>query len=138
MRPSQRSGVSSDSFSTNRSNCWPTHFLLGPLADGFLDAHQGAAALFDDFGWDFFAEVEGFGAVFVGVAEGAHPVEFGFADEVGQLGEVLLRLAGEADDERGSEDDAGDGGADFFDGLEEDVGVRSALHALEDVAGGVL
>ncbi len=116
----------------------PDPFLPGPLADGSLDAHQGAAALFDDFGGDLFAEVEGFGAVFVGVAEGAHPIESGFADEVGELGEVLLGFAREADDEGGSEDDAGDGGADLFDGLEEDVGVGSALHALEDVAGGVL
>ena len=74
-------------------------------------------------------EREGGGAFFVGVAEDAEPVELGFGDEVFEDFEVGGGFAGEADDEAGAEDDAGDGGADLLEGLEEDVGAGAALHA---------
>ena len=47
-------------------------------------------------------------------------------------------FAGEADDEAGAEGDAGDGGADLLEGLEEDVCAGAALHGFEDGRGGVL
>ena len=78
------------------------------------------------------------GAFFVGVAEDAEPVELGFADELLQKFKVAERLAGEADDEAGAERDAGNGGADFFEGLQENVGAGAALHALQHVGRGVL
>jgi len=72
------------------------------------------------------------------VTEYAEPVELGFFDEVFEDGDVLRSFAGEADDEAGAEGDAGDGGADLLDGLEEDVGTGSALHGLEYGGRGVL
>ena len=78
------------------------------------------------------------GAFFIGVAEDAEPVEFRLADELLQKFKVAERLAGEADDETGAQSDAGDGGANFFQGLEKDIRAGAALHALEDVGRGVL
>ena len=70
------------------------------------------------------------GAFFVRVAEDAEPVEFGFSDELFEDFEVRGGFAGEADDEAGAEGDAGDGGADLFEGFEEDLRAGAALHAL--------
>src|SRR4051812_33225785 len=80
----------------------------------------------------------GLGAFFVGVVEDAEPVELCVSDELLQNVKVRGGLAGEADDKGGAEGDAGNGGADFLDGLEEDFGSGSALHALEDIGRGVL
>ena len=88
---------------------------------------------FDGALGDLGVERECAGAFFVGVAEDAEPVELRFADELLQEFKVAERLAGEADDEAGAEGDAGDGGADLVEGLQEDVGAGAALHALEDV-----
>ena len=78
------------------------------------------------------------GAFFVGVVEDAQPVELRLADELLQKLKVAERLAGESGDERGAQGDAGDGGANFFQSLEEDFGAAAALHALEDGGRGVL
>ena len=51
---------------------------------------------------------------------------------------VAERLAGEADDEAGAEGDAGDGGANFLEGLQEDIGAGAALHGFEHGGRGVL
>ena len=59
-------------------------------------------------------------------------------DELLQNLKVAERLAGEADDEDGAQRDAGDSGADLFDGLQENVGAGAALHALQDVGRSVL
>ena len=48
------------------------------------------------------------------------------------------RLAGEADDEAGAEGDAGNGGADFLESLQEDVCACAALHGFENGGRGVL
>src|SRR5271170_7201591 len=112
--------------------------LLGLLADRFLDAHQRSLAGFDQLQWNLFVKMEGLRALFIRITKSPHPVELGFAYELGEFVEIILRLAGEADDERCAKGYAGDGGADLFEGLEEDLSVGSALHTLEDVAGGVL
>ncbi len=51
---------------------------------------------------------------------------------------VGFGFAGEADDEGGADDDAGDDAAGLFDELEEDVSGAAALHGLEDGGAGVL
>ena len=52
--------------------------------------------------------------------------------------EVFGGFSGKADDEAGAEGDAGDGGADLGEGMQEDFGGGAALHALEDIGRGVL
>ena len=52
--------------------------------------------------------------------------------------EVVGGFAGKSDDEDGAKGDAGDGGADFLESLQENVGAGAALHALEHVGRGVL
>ena len=63
---------------------------------------------------------------------------FAARDEGFELLVVRFGFAGEADDEAGADDDAGDGAAGLLDELEEDVRVAAALHALEDAGAGVL
>src|SRR5271163_4573958 len=100
--------------------------LLGLLADRFLDAHQRSLAGFDQLQWNLFVKMEGLRALFIRITKSPHPVELGFAYELGEFVEVILRLAGEADDERCAQGDAGDGGASLPDRLEKDVGIRAA------------
>ena len=118
-------------------------FAADPLgavagADLLLEAHELAAAGFDGALGDLGVEVEGLGAFFVGVAEDAEPVDLGGLDEGAELFEVGVGFAGEADDEAGAEDEAGDDLTGLIDDLEETVAGASALHAPEDVRGGVL
>ena len=86
----------------------------------------------------FVGELEGFGAFFVGIGEDAEPVDFSFGDESAELGEVGFGFAGEAYDEGGADDDAGDYLARLLDQVEEDLRVAAALHGLEDRGAGVL
>ena len=112
--------------------------LLGALADGLLQLHQAALAGFDGALGNFAVERKCARAFFVGVAEDAQPVELRLADELLQKFKVAERFAGEADDEAGAQGDAGNGGADFFQSLEKDLGAAAALHALENCGRGVL
>ena len=117
----------------------PFGFLAG--ADFLLELHQLAAAGFDGALGDFECggEVEGLGAFFVGVAEDAEPVDFGGLDEVAEVVEVGFGFAGEADDEAGADDDAGDDAAGLLDELEEDVArCRRASCVLSSGGAGVL
>ena len=113
---------------------------LGLRADLLLELHQLAAAGLDGALGDFElgVELEGFGALFVGVGEDAEPVDLRGLDEGFELLVVVFGLAGEADDEAGADDDAGDDAAGLLDEVEEDFGVAAALHALEDAGAGVL
>ena len=87
---------------------YPVGFGFG--ADLLLELHQLAAAGFDgalgDF--EFVGESKACCAFFVGVGEDAEPVDFGGGDEVSEFLEVGFGFAGEADDEAGADDDAGD------------------------------
>ncbi len=96
------------------------------------------AAALDLAGRKFLVQSVGACAVLVGVGEGAHPVELGFADEVAEFFEFFFGLAGEADDERGAQGQVGDGAAHFRDRAQEDVGSAAALHALQHRGRGVL
>ena len=125
VRPSQRSSVSSLSPSTRRSISRPTHCGFGFGADLLLELHQLAAAGLDGALGDLElgGELEGGCAFFVGVGEDAEPVDLRGGDEGFELLVVLFGLAGEADDEAGADDDAGDDAARLLDELEEDLGV---------------
>ncbi len=83
-------------------------------------------------------EFEGFGALFVGVGEDSEPVDLCGFDEGLEFEVVGFGFAGEADDEAGADDDAGDDAARFGDEVEEDLRVAAALHAFEDAGAGVL
>ena len=61
----------------------------------------------DGFGVHFIREAETLRSVFVGVGEDAHPIEFGGADEIAELAEIVFGFAGEADDERGAQETPG-------------------------------
>ena len=91
----------------------------GGTRDFLLELHQLAATGFYGALRDFLIEREGTGTFFVGVGEDAKPVDFGGGDEGAEFVEVLLGFAGEADDEAGAEDEAGDGGAGLRDDFEE-------------------
>lgn len=79
-----------------------------------------------------------FGALLVGVPEDADGVEPGAGEETLQLGEVGLRLAGEADDEVGPGAGLRGLGADGVQELQEAVRVAEAAHGAQHAGGGVL
>src|SRR5208337_1823928 len=105
--------------------------LLGALADGLLELHQAALAGLDGALVELAFEREGGGAFFVGVAEYAQPVESCLLDELLQEFKVAERFSREADDETGAEGDAGNGGANLLQCLQENIRTRPALHRLE-------
>src|SRR5687768_142119 len=76
--------------------------FLAP-ADGLLDLHQLAATALNLTRRDFVARRMGLRTLFVGITEDAQPVEPGGADEVTELLEVSLSLAGKSDDERSAQ-----------------------------------
>lgn len=117
---------------------YPLELLRG--ADLLLELHQLAAAGLDGAVRDLgvIGELEGLGTLFVGVGEDAEPVDPGGFDEVFEQLVVGFGLAGEAYDEAGADDDAGDDLAGLGDEVQEDLGVAAALHRLEDVGAGVL
>ena len=57
---------------------------------------------------------------------------FASLDELGQNIKIVNRFARKTRDERGAQNDAGNGGANFFESLEEDFRAAAALHALQD------
>src|SRR5262249_52951644 len=65
------------------------------LADLALNLHQAFAAALDLPRRNLFAEVKGFGAFFVGIAEDTEPIKLCLRDEIAKLFEVFLRLSGE-------------------------------------------
>src|SRR5580704_7354599 len=103
-----------------------------------LDGHELIAAALNGLGVNFIFEMKTFRGVFVGIGENAHPIEFGGANEIAKLLEIGFGFAGEADDKRCANRDAGDDPANFFEHFEKCAGVRAALHAGEDAAAGVL
>jgi len=119
-------------------SAYPCGFGLD--ADLLLEAHEFAAAGFDGAlgKLEGGVELEGGGAVFVGVGEDAEPVDLCCLYELAESVEVGFGFAGEADDKAGADDDAGDDAAGLFEELEEDVGGAATLHALEDGGAGVL
>src|SRR5271155_4171393 len=117
---------------------YPFGFGLG--ADFLLQLHQLATAGLDGAVGDleFVGQLEGLGALFVGVGEDAEPVDLCGGDEGFELFVVGFGFSGEADDEAGADDDAGDDAASLSDEVEEDLCVAAALHALEDAGARVL
>ena len=78
------------------------------------------------------------GAVLVAVAEDADRVEPGAGEERLELGQVVLGLAGEADDDVGPDARVRRGGADPLDQVEEALGVAEAAHPPQHRGAGVL
>jgi hypothetical protein len=76
-------------------------------AELLLQREQLALAGLLDLVGHLLAEGGGGGAVLLVVGEHAHVVELLLLDEVAQLAEVGVGLAGEADDERGAEAEPG-------------------------------
>ena len=76
--------------------------LLLLAADTLLHSHQFLATPFDLCGQKLIVQFECSRAILVGVAEDAHPVEFGSANKVAQFVEFRLCLTGETEDEGSS------------------------------------
>src|SRR5947209_6361993 len=70
-------------------------------------------------------------ALFIGVAKDAQPVKFSGANEFAKLLEIALAFAGKSNDERCSQSEAWNRAAHLLDGLEKNIGIAAALHALE-------
>src|ERR1051326_2364826 len=108
--------------------------LLAAAADLLLDLHELLATALDlaRRNLQLALGLARFGAFLVGVTEDTHPVEFGGADEVAKRFEIFGCLAGETDDERRAQRDAGNRAAHLLNRLQEDVRAGSALHALQN------
>ena len=110
-------------------------FLLADLA---LDDIRCLRRRSISRGESFFSRAKACSAVLIGVGEGAHPVELGFAHEVAEFFEFFFGFAGEADDERSAQSQVWDCAAHFGDRSQEDIRAAAALHALEYRSRGVL
>ncbi len=97
-----------------------------------LDAGQ------DLGGVDLVGQVGGLGAVLVGVAEHPDGVELGLGEERLELGEVVLGLAGEADDDVGPDAGLGRQRADLRAQRQERLAGPEAPHPPQQRPGGVL
>ena len=84
------------------------------------------------------SSVGGLGAVLVGVAEDADRVQPGRGEEPLQLGDVVLGLAREPDDDVGPDARLGRRRPDLLDQLEEALGVAEPAHPAQHRAAGVL
>ena len=78
------------------------------------------------------------GAFLARVGEDSCAVKFRFVDEVAKLLEVGLGLAGETDDEGGSDDDVGYLTTKLFDDAFDHGAVASSVHGLQHSVGDVL
>ena len=85
------------------------------LHDLLLSLHETAAAELGHFRRDGAVHLRGRSALFGREGEYAKLVELRGADEVEEVLEVGLGLAGEADDEGGAQGDTWDGGAEAAD-----------------------
>ena len=103
-----------------------------------LQSHES----FETFDFDGLGHLvrhgSGWSAVLGRVKEGAGAVEAGGGDEVEQLLELVVGLAGEADDEGGADGDVRHGGAEAGEGVEDHRDVVGALHTSEDGGAAVL
>ena len=99
--------VSCDGPSTSTGNSRPTSLLVLGARDLLLNRHQPALAVVDGAAVDLAVEMKACRGVFVGVAEDAQPVELRGLDELAQLFEIVVGLAGKSDDEAGADRDAG-------------------------------
>src|SRR5262249_22956788 len=87
---------------------------------------------------NFLIEIECGCAVFIRVAEDTQPVKASEPYKVAELLEICFGFAGKSDDKRGTQRKAGNGGAHFLNRAQENLGVRTSLHSLQDRRGGVL
>ncbi len=83
---------------------------------------------------DALRELGGFGVPARAEDERERGVELHGLADLQRLLEVLLRLAGEADDDVGRQGDVGDAGADHLDAVEESLARVGAAHRLQDAA----
>ena len=104
--------------------------LLGH--DAGLDLHHQFGALVLDFLLDLAVHFGSNGVLLGRVGKAAQTVELHFLDEVAQILELLLGLAGEACDQSGAQGDAGDLAAQLADHLQQLGAVGAAVHILED------
>ena len=110
-----------------------TH-LFGLLLrhDAGLDLHYQLGALVLDFLLDLAVHLGCHSVLLGGVGKAAQTVELHFLDEVAQILELLLGLAGEARDQGGAQGDAGDLAAQLADDLQQLRTGGAAVHVLED------
>src|SRR3954464_3587623 len=102
--------------------------LLGPLRGQLLDAARDPPAARVDLGLvELAGQGRRLGALLVGVAEDADRVEAALGKEALELDDVVLGLAGEAEDDVGAEARRRRQRAGALDQREEVVGAASAL-----------
>ncbi len=126
-------------------------FLLDEDADFFADlrlvrfrgdflegGHGARPAAFAGHVVEVAVELHGAGALFLGVLENPGALEAEFLDEIQQLLEVLLRLAGETYDERSTNAEAGDARAHAAQQVADVIAGGHALHGGQHPIGNVL
>ena len=110
--------------------------LLG--TDIRLQLHETRQTLLLDFFRNGIRQGIGGGAVHRRIGEGANPVELGLVDETQQLLEIVLGLAGKADDEGASDGQVRADIAPFLDALEILVDRARTFHQFQNARTGVL
>ena len=103
-----------------------------------MQFHEALEAFFLHLGRHRIRQLVSLGTLDRAVFEAANPVQFRLVDEVQQHLELLLGLAGEADDEGGAQGDLGADLAPLLDALQGALDGAGALHQFEDARAGVL
>ena len=122
---------SADGPSTSTANALADTAVLAAPDQTLLQTHHAAAARGLGPGRDIIVELEGRRPFLVRVGEHADVVERVVAEKRAQLVDIGLGFAGEADDERGAERDAGDPLANAREEPVVGLARAGALHALE-------
>ena len=112
--------------------------LADARGDFLLELHQPVPTRFLSLGGNLVFHLRAARAFFLRVTEHAQALEFRFADEGFEFGDVGLGFTGEADDKRGAYGDAGNARADAFDEIADVVTAGLALHGTEHVVADVL
>ena len=108
------------------------------MGDLVLNGLQVALPLDDFLRVDATRQVAGGGALLGRVREEPCPVEFDIPQELRQFLDVVVGLAGEADDEAGAEGGVGVGGADVLDQCPIGLSPAGTLHVPQQALRGVL
>src|SRR5579883_1930296 len=96
-----------------------------------LQRHQAALPVLYRAAIHFAIERETGARVFIRIREDAKPVELRRLHELAKSVEIRIGLAGESDDEAGSDRHARNGAPDLFNQLQENIAIRAPLHSLQ-------
>src|SRR6266700_1931577 len=103
-----------------------------------LNGHQTFSALADRFRVYFFIQRVASSVVHVGILKDSHPIELRGRHEFAKLFKIGLGFAGETHDERSAQRNSWNRRSKALQQSQERISVRTALHARQHAAAGVL